>query len=163
MLAVDFDASPLESGSPKFTGRSLHRARLTTTIAKVLRIRSAATSRFSAWLRRSLASTWRSEGRWVSTMAVSTLFRCCPPGPDRRVRTTSHCLSSSGMGSSAGCMRVSFLCGESGKVWAAASGGVLGVSHRRYNRVPDTLCSAPQMEFRGLSFAWPTAGNVSVH
>src|SRR5687768_12279702 len=43
-------------------------------------------------------------GRWVMTTAVSTLLRCWPPGPERRVVVTSHSERSASSSNSAGWM-----------------------------------------------------------
>ena len=61
-----------------------------TSRAMFTRNRNSASARFCDWLRRSLASARAPVGKWCRLMAVSTLLRCCPPGPDRRSRRTSH-------------------------------------------------------------------------
>ncbi len=49
---------------------------------------SHASSRFSNWLRRSVAVTVTPLGGWTIRTAVSTLFRCWPPGPPERKKLT---------------------------------------------------------------------------
>jgi hypothetical protein len=61
-----------------------------TSNARFTRNRAKARCRFCSWLRRSLASAVTPVGSWTRRIAVSTLFRCCPPGPLRRSRSTRH-------------------------------------------------------------------------
>jgi hypothetical protein len=52
-------------------------------------------------LRRSLACAITPVGAWASVTLVSTLLRCCPPGPLERPLVRSHCASSTSSGSPA--------------------------------------------------------------
>lgn len=72
-------------------------------IAKLIRSRSIATVRLACWLRRSLAPAVVPVGMCSTTIAVSTLLRCCPPGPPLLVRVNLHCLTSSSTGMEVGC------------------------------------------------------------
>jgi hypothetical protein len=58
---------------------------------------------FWFWLLASLAWPIIPVGMCVITIAVSTLFRCCPPGPLPRVRFTEQSLSSDRSDWLAGC------------------------------------------------------------
>ena len=77
------------------TGRRISRARLILS-------RNTATRRFAAWLRRSHAWAPTPVGEWSRRTPVSTLLRCCPPGPDRRRNSTSHSRKSSSVAIAAG-------------------------------------------------------------
>ena len=68
-----------------------------------------ATVLFLFWLLASLAWPDIPVGRWVITIAVSTLFRCCPPGPLPRVRFTEQFLSSVRSDWLAGCWNTLFI------------------------------------------------------
>ena len=72
------------------------------SIANFVRSRSTAVLRFSTWLRFSLASAVIPVGMCFITTPVSTLFRLCPPGPDRLTRVISTCFNNTSAGSRAG-------------------------------------------------------------
>lgn len=64
---------------------------------------------FWFWLLASLAWPIIPVGMCVITIAVSTLFRCCPPGPLARVRFTEQSLSSNRSDWLAGCWGTLFI------------------------------------------------------
>lgn len=72
-------------------------------IARLVLSLPVATVLFLFWLLASLAWPDIPVGRCVITIAVSTLFRCCPPGPLPRVRFTEQSLSSDRSDWLAGC------------------------------------------------------------
>ena len=109
------------------------------------RSRSRALLLFSAWLRASLASASTPDSRCRSTTAVSTLLRCCPPGPLRRVVRISQPARSSSSGKVAGCAASAVMQNSAREsppprgsiaVTVSASPGRRPVNRRRGNRRP---------------------------
>ena len=73
--------------------------------AKAHRSRCIATCLFLCWDRSSLALARIPLARCSIVAAVSTLLRCCPPGPLAREKLHRHCCSSFSKGRQLGCMR----------------------------------------------------------
>eukprot|EP00320_Phaeocystis_rex_P014296 CAMPEP_0119060298 /NCGR_PEP_ID=MMETSP1178-20130426/4297_1 /TAXON_ID=33656 /ORGANISM="unid sp, Strain CCMP2000" /LENGTH=197 /DNA_ID=CAMNT_0007041391 /DNA_START=258 /DNA_END=847 /DNA_ORIENTATION=+ len=67
------------------------------------RNRKSAAAWFCICERESLAEPLRPVGLCLSTTAVCTLLRCCPPGPEPLVWVTAHSRCSSSGGIVAGC------------------------------------------------------------
>ncbi len=65
-----------------------------SSTASFARRRPSAAARFWVRLRWSLPSATTPLGACTRRMAVSTLLRCCPPGPPARCTWISHCASS---------------------------------------------------------------------
>mmetsp|Transcript_13493 Transcript_13493/g.36006 ORF Transcript_13493/g.36006 Transcript_13493/m.36006 type:complete len:306 (-) Transcript_13493:10-927(-) len=104
-LSLDFHSSDGLGGctdsSPPHLGRVA--AALRTSRASLSRRSEKPRSRFSTRDRRLEAMTRTPVGSWCRRIAVSTLLRCCPPGPERRWRVVSTCASRSSRESRAGC------------------------------------------------------------
>ena len=101
------------------TGRRTSRARLILS-------RNMATRRFAAWLRRSHAWALTPVGECSRRTPVSTLLRCCPPGPERRRNSRSHSRKSSSVAIAAGCGR-----------WSGIGGALVGA----FGRIPSLALS----------------------
>ena len=78
-------------------------AALSEKCASLTRSRKMARPKLACWLRDSLAEPVSDVGVCVTTMAVCTLLRCCPPGPEPLVCRTSHSRIRESEGSVAGC------------------------------------------------------------